>query len=177
MRGHSNRSLLVISLVLLLSLSFTIQLAQSEVINLTPDTFSDKVKEKDTLWFVKFCVPWCKHCKKLGSLWEDLGMAMEGEDAIEEKKLQNIKGQEMLSHLKRLFWKKPRKQQQRSKVMMIRNCNNFIRFGSFPVIRRLPVTLHRRIHDDIYFQHERVGLHLSARSKMFLLSSCDQHFV
>ncbi|TXG73892.1 hypothetical protein EZV62_002471 [Acer yangbiense] len=83
MRGHSSRSLLVVSLVLLLSLSFTIQLAQSEVINLTPDTFSDKVKEKDTLWFVKFCVPWCKHCKKLGSLWEDLGMAMEGEDAIE----------------------------------------------------------------------------------------------
>ncbi|KAK2643299.1 hypothetical protein Ddye_025062 [Dipteronia dyeriana] len=83
MRDHSNRSLLVFSLVLLLSLSFTIQLAQSEVINLTPDTFSDKVKEKDTLWFVKFCVPWCKHCKKLGSLWEDLGMAMEGEDEIE----------------------------------------------------------------------------------------------
>ncbi|KAI9195415.1 hypothetical protein LWI28_014662 [Acer negundo] len=125
MRGHSNRSLLVVSFVLLLSLSFTIQLAQSEVINLTPDTFSDKVKEKDTLWFVKFCVPWCKHCKKLGSLWEDLGMAMEGEDAIEEKKLQNIKGQEMSSHLKRLFWKKPIKQRQRSKVMMIRNCNNF----------------------------------------------------
>ncbi|KAK3206048.1 hypothetical protein Dsin_020094 [Dipteronia sinensis] len=83
MRDHSNHSLLVVSLVLLLSLSFTIQLAQSEVINLTPDTFSDKVKEKDTLWFVKFCVPWCKHCKKLGSLWEDLGMAMEGEDEIE----------------------------------------------------------------------------------------------
>lgn len=20
-----------------------------------------KVKEKDTAWFVKFCVPWCKH--------------------------------------------------------------------------------------------------------------------
>lgn len=56
---------------------------QSEVITLTSDTFTDKIKEKDTAWFVKFCVPWCKHCKKLGSLWDDLGKAMEGEDEIE----------------------------------------------------------------------------------------------
>lgn len=21
----------------------------------------EQVKEKDTAWFVKFCVPWCKH--------------------------------------------------------------------------------------------------------------------
>ncbi|XP_010253557.1 PREDICTED: protein disulfide-isomerase 5-1 isoform X2 [Nelumbo nucifera] len=57
--------------------------SRAEVITLTPDTFTDKVKEKDTAWFVKFCVPWCKHCKNLGSLWEDLGAAMEGEDEIE----------------------------------------------------------------------------------------------
>ncbi|KAL4189265.1 hypothetical protein AMTRI_Chr08g206110 [Amborella trichopoda] len=42
-----------------------------------------QVKEKDTLWFIKFCVPWCKYCKKLGSLWDDLGVAVEGEDGIE----------------------------------------------------------------------------------------------
>ncbi|KAL2938265.1 Protein disulfide isomerase-like 5-1 [Bienertia sinuspersici] len=41
------------------------------------------IKEKDTAWFVRFCVPWCKHCKNLGSLWEELGKAMEGEDEIE----------------------------------------------------------------------------------------------
>ncbi|XP_042503887.1 protein disulfide isomerase-like 5-1 [Macadamia integrifolia] len=56
---------------------------RAEVITLTADTFSDKVKEKDIVWFVQFCVPWCKHCKNLGSLWEGLGRAMEGEDAIE----------------------------------------------------------------------------------------------
>ncbi|PKU65635.1 Protein disulfide-isomerase 5-1 [Dendrobium catenatum] len=42
-----------------------------------------RVKEKDTVWFVKFCVPWCKYCKKLGTLWEDLGKAVEAEDEIE----------------------------------------------------------------------------------------------
>ncbi|KAI4386038.1 hypothetical protein MLD38_004010 [Melastoma candidum] len=54
-----------------------------EVITLTEDNFDDKIKEKDTAWFVKFCVPWCKHCKNLGTLWEDLGKDMEGEDEIE----------------------------------------------------------------------------------------------
>ncbi|PON35316.1 DnaJ-like [Parasponia andersonii] len=73
-------SLVIASLLLLLSFTYH---AKAEVITLTPDTFSDKVKEKDTAWFVKFCVPWCKHCKNLGSLWEDLGKAMEGEDEIE----------------------------------------------------------------------------------------------
>nr|AFK35873.1 unknown [Lotus japonicus]AFK39911.1 unknown [Lotus japonicus] len=69
-------------LLLLLLLTFFL-LTQSEVITLTSDTFSDKIKEKDTAWFMKFCVPWCKHCKNLGSLWDDLGTAMEGEDEIE----------------------------------------------------------------------------------------------
>ncbi|KAJ8620942.1 hypothetical protein MRB53_029471 [Persea americana] len=67
---------------LLLSISLH-PLSRAEVINLTEDTFSDKVKEKDTVWFVQFCVPWCKHCKNLGTLWEDLGRAVEGEDEIE----------------------------------------------------------------------------------------------
>ncbi|ESR37874.1 hypothetical protein CICLE_v10029486mg [Citrus x clementina] len=85
MRNHSNSSfaLNLTSLVLLLSLSLAMIHSKSEVITLTPDTFTDKVKEKDTAWFVKFCVPWCKHCKNLGSLWEDLGKAMEGDDEIE----------------------------------------------------------------------------------------------
>nr|XP_043633804.1 protein disulfide-isomerase 5-1 [Erigeron canadensis] len=67
----------------LLILSLLILFASAEVITLTESTFSDKVNEKDTAWFVKFCVPWCKHCKNLGTLWEDLGKTMEGEDEIE----------------------------------------------------------------------------------------------
>ncbi|GKU93616.1 hypothetical protein SLE2022_352960 [Rubroshorea leprosula] len=70
-----------ISLLLIWS-SITVQ-TEAEVLTLTPETFSDKIKEKDTAWFVKFCVPWCKHCKNLGTLWEDLGKVMEGEDEIE----------------------------------------------------------------------------------------------
>ncbi|CAA7398182.1 unnamed protein product [Spirodela intermedia] len=55
----------------------------AEVITLTSETFSDKVKEKGTVWFVKFCVPWCKFCKNLGNLWEDLAKSVEVEDEIE----------------------------------------------------------------------------------------------
>ncbi|KAK4741836.1 hypothetical protein SAY87_025424 [Trapa incisa] len=76
-----SRSLVLLSCILLLNSVF--QSSRAEVITLTPDTFSDKVKEKDTAWFVKFCVPWCKHCKNLGSLWEDIGNEMENEDEIE----------------------------------------------------------------------------------------------
>ncbi|XP_015880479.1 protein disulfide-isomerase 5-1 [Ziziphus jujuba] len=79
MKAHLG-SFVLLSFLLVLSLTVR---TKAEVLALTADTFSDKVKEKDTAWFVKFCVPWCKHCKNLGSLWEDLGKAMEGEDEIE----------------------------------------------------------------------------------------------
>ncbi|KAG0498555.1 hypothetical protein HPP92_003246 [Vanilla planifolia] len=74
---------LVLALLLLQLFSIPFLKASAEVITLTSDTFTDKVKEKDTVWFVKFCVPWCKHCKKLGTLWEDMAKAIEGEDEIE----------------------------------------------------------------------------------------------
>ncbi|XP_057479456.1 protein disulfide-isomerase 5-1-like [Actinidia eriantha] len=77
---HLHRRYLILLLLAVVSNLFT---TEAEVITLTPDTFNDKVKEKDTAWFVQFCVPWCKHCKNLGSLWEDLGKAMEREDEIE----------------------------------------------------------------------------------------------
>ncbi|GMI94591.1 PDI-like 5-1 [Hibiscus trionum] len=69
-------------ILLLFLISISVQ-TEAEVITLTPDTFSDKIKEKDTAWFVKFCVPWCKHCKNLGTLWDELGKTLEGEDEIE----------------------------------------------------------------------------------------------
>ncbi|KAL7201916.1 hypothetical protein ACSBR1_033583 [Camellia fascicularis] len=78
---HHHCSVILISLVVVVVSNLLT--VEAEVITLTADTFNDKVKEKDTAWFVQFCVPWCKHCKKLGSLWEDLGKAMEGEDEIE----------------------------------------------------------------------------------------------
>ncbi|KAI6669355.1 hypothetical protein NL676_004240 [Syzygium grande] len=79
--GRNRCSALAVTWVLLLGVAS--RAAEAEVITLKADTFSDKIKEKDTAWFVKFCVPWCKHCKNLGSLWEDLGKEMEGEDEIE----------------------------------------------------------------------------------------------
>ncbi|XP_045799800.1 protein disulfide-isomerase 5-1 [Trifolium pratense] len=82
MKIHSSAFLILSTCLLLLLLSFSIP-THSEVITLTSDTFSDKIKEKDTVWFVKFCVPWCKHCKNLGSLWDDMGKAMENADEIE----------------------------------------------------------------------------------------------
>ncbi|XP_038706775.1 protein disulfide isomerase-like 5-1 [Tripterygium wilfordii] len=72
----------ILFLLLLLTSSISLK-TQAELIELTTEIFSDKVKEKGTAWFVKFCVPWCKHCKNLGSLWEDLGRVMEREVAIE----------------------------------------------------------------------------------------------
>ncbi|XP_019458824.1 PREDICTED: protein disulfide isomerase-like 5-1 isoform X2 [Lupinus angustifolius] len=80
MRNQHHRA----SFLLLITIAICLIIqTQSEVITLTSDTFSDKIKEKDTAWFVKFCVPWCKHCKKLGSLWDELGKVMEKEDEIE----------------------------------------------------------------------------------------------
>uniref|UniRef100_A0A8R7Q6C0 Thioredoxin domain-containing protein n=1 Tax=Triticum urartu TaxID=4572 RepID=A0A8R7Q6C0_TRIUA len=72
--------LLLVAVTLLAALAAR---SGAEVITLTEETFSDKIKEKDTVWFVQFCVPWCKHCKSLGTLWEDLGKVIEGTDEIE----------------------------------------------------------------------------------------------
>ncbi|KAL6510889.1 Protein disulfide-isomerase like 2-2 [Orobanche gracilis] len=74
--------LLFLSSIFLFS-SISNRFVRAEVITLTAETFNDKVQEKDTAWFVKFCVPWCKHCKKLGTLWENFGKEMEREDEIE----------------------------------------------------------------------------------------------
>ncbi|KAJ0020117.1 hypothetical protein Pint_32219 [Pistacia integerrima] len=94
MRNQKSPSLILTAFILLLSLTLTLNHTKSEVITLTPDTFSDKVKEKDTAWlglildvFVNvICVlttMTMEFSKNLGTLWEDLGKAMEGDDEIE----------------------------------------------------------------------------------------------
>eukprot|EP00250_Pteridium_aquilinum_P009945 c19045_g1_i1 orf=179-622(+) len=55
----------------------------SNIVILNDATFADKVKEKDTLWFVKFCVPWCKYCARADLVWEELGRALDMEDSVE----------------------------------------------------------------------------------------------
>ncbi|CAN6320393.1 unnamed protein product [Urochloa humidicola] len=73
-RGRLRIHLLLVCLTVLAALTVR---SGAEVITLTEETFSDKIKEKDTVWFVKFCVPWCKHwydicSKNLGRTWEKL---------------------------------------------------------------------------------------------------------
>lgn len=57
--------------------------AIADILVLNDATFTDKIKEKDTLWFVKFCVPWCKHCARADLVWEELGKAVDMEDGVE----------------------------------------------------------------------------------------------
>ncbi|XP_078445498.1 PDI-like 5-1 [Wolffia australiana] len=79
----SRRQISVFLFVFLFGGAIFLIAVDAEVVTLTSETFSDKVKEKGTVWFVKFCVPWCKYCKNLGSLWEDLAKIIEDEDEIE----------------------------------------------------------------------------------------------
>ncbi|EFJ23205.1 hypothetical protein SELMODRAFT_99470 [Selaginella moellendorffii] len=58
-------------------------IAGAEVISLNDATFTDKVKEQDTVWFIKFFAPWCGHCKRLAPTWDELGKAIESEAGVE----------------------------------------------------------------------------------------------
>lgn len=54
----------------------------SDVIALTPDTFSKVIKSASAGAFVEFYAPWCGHCKALAPEYENVGSAFSREDGV-----------------------------------------------------------------------------------------------
>ncbi|KAG0576486.1 hypothetical protein KC19_5G083900 [Ceratodon purpureus] len=71
------------SILALLLVGAAFMAVNADVVKLTDATYADKLKEQDTLWFIKFFAPWCGHCKNMAPTWEQLGKALEGEAGVE----------------------------------------------------------------------------------------------
>jgi protein disulfide-isomerase A6 len=51
---------------------------KSDVVELTPANFDEKVLKSDGLWLVEFYAPWCGHCKSLAPEWKKAAKALKG---------------------------------------------------------------------------------------------------
>lgn len=71
------------SVLAVLLMGAALMAVKADVVTLTDATYADKIKEQDTLWFIKFFAPWCGHCRNMAPAWEELGKAVEGESGIE----------------------------------------------------------------------------------------------
>jgi thiol-disulfide isomerase/thioredoxin len=49
----------------------------SKVVTLTSRDFDATIKNGE-VWFVEFYAPWCGHCKRLESTWEELANSVDG---------------------------------------------------------------------------------------------------
>eukprot|EP00929_Paragymnodinium_shiwhaense_P064489 TRINITY_DN32295_c0_g1_i1.p1 TRINITY_DN32295_c0_g1~~TRINITY_DN32295_c0_g1_i1.p1 ORF type:complete len:285 (-),score=62.69 TRINITY_DN32295_c0_g1_i1:34-888(-) len=66
-------------------LFFLLSGVSAEVIQLTPETFEDRVGDgRPTPWFIKFYAPWCGACKVLAKDWEQLAEKLGGSVNIAE---------------------------------------------------------------------------------------------
>lgn len=65
-------------LAVVVPLSYALYGAKSDVIQLTPEVFNDKVVKSDAVWLVEFYAPWCGHCKSLAPEWDKAATALKG---------------------------------------------------------------------------------------------------
>ncbi|XP_001602967.1 protein disulfide-isomerase A6 homolog [Nasonia vitripennis] len=52
--------------------------SSSDVVDLTPNNFDNKVINSDSIWIVEFYAPWCGHCQQLKPEYEKAATALKG---------------------------------------------------------------------------------------------------
>ncbi|XP_022083302.1 protein disulfide-isomerase A6-like [Acanthaster planci] len=67
-----------IALVFLAAVTDALYSSSSDVVQLNPNNFNDKVIKSDAVWLVEFYAPWCGHCKNLAPEWDKAASALKG---------------------------------------------------------------------------------------------------